>query len=146
MHYITYKERWDVYQKFTHPFDHYLDLYSPVKMCFHEYPSIIIKVFVTYLNLGTTFQITEKRASGEMAPFWPCHRAINVFRSSSNRNLITQNLQLASFPWLHLILMILYKVVSFKWCTDGFWKLWFPSNLYNTCQDLASTKLRDLAF
>ncbi len=44
-----------------------------------------------YLNLGTTFHITEKRDSGEMAAFSRCQIATSVFRSSSTKNLHRQN-------------------------------------------------------
>lgn len=41
----------------------------------------------SYLNLGTTFHITQKSDSGEIAPFVPCHNAIKVFLTSSIKNL-----------------------------------------------------------
>jgi len=41
----------------------------------------------TYRNRGTTFQITEKSDSGDMAVLPPCHTAIKVLRSSSTSSL-----------------------------------------------------------
>lgn len=53
----------------------------------------LLYFWLTYLNLGTTFQITQKRDSGEMAPFVPCHNAINVFLTSSINNLQSKKLK-----------------------------------------------------
>ena len=45
-----------------------------------------------YLNLGTTFHMTENRDSGDIAAFSRCHRATNVLRSSSTRKLGNEKL------------------------------------------------------
>ena len=45
---------------------------------------------ITYLKRGTTFQMTEKSDSGEMALLLPCHRSTSVLRSSSTTNLKAQ--------------------------------------------------------
>jgi len=45
-----------------------------------------------YRNRGTTFQMTEKSDSGDMAVLPPCHTAIRVLRSSSTSSLnVTAN-------------------------------------------------------
>lgn len=44
----------------------------------------------THRNRGTTFQMTEKSDSGDMAVLPPCHTAIRVLRSSSTSSLVSQ--------------------------------------------------------
>jgi len=45
----------------------------------------------SYRKRGTTFQMTEKSDSGDMAVLPPCHTAIRVLRSSSTSSLTRHN-------------------------------------------------------
>ncbi len=51
---------------------------------------IVQVLYITHLNLGTTFHITENSDSGDIADLFPCHNDINVRRSSSTKNLQKQ--------------------------------------------------------
>lgn len=42
----------------------------------------------THLKRGTTFQITVKSDSGEIAVLLPCHNATRIFRNSSTTSLL----------------------------------------------------------
>ena len=48
---------------------------------------VIQNTQASYLNLGTTFQMTVNKESGAIAAVAPCHNAHNTFRSSSTRDL-----------------------------------------------------------
>lgn len=62
-------------------------LMEPLGKFPHHLITIIGNRQVTCLNLGTTFQTTEKSASGECVTPPPCQSAHNTFRNSSTTDL-----------------------------------------------------------
>ena len=85
-------------------------------ICIH---SIGYNETTSYLNRGTSFQITCSKDSGDIADFPPSHIAINVFLNSSTNKLKYNKTSTSEYRWLNkkyiLSTRLRFKVV--KNCT-----------------------------